>query len=114
MKIKVNGKDIETCKEGRLLGLKIQSTGIVGDCANVKNKDNAVLTNLRRFRNLSTKVKTTPLKTLLLPILEYPLIPISSASLHQKRNLQAVLKKTLKFINCNEEEANTVEQLHLI
>ncbi len=113
MKIKVNDKEIDTCKEGKLLGLKIQSTGIVGHCANVKNKGNAVLTNLRRFRNLSTKVKTTLIKTLLIPILEYPPIPLCSVSLHQKKNLQTVLNKALRFINCNEEERNTAEQLHM-
>ncbi len=112
MKKKVNGKDIETCKEGKLLGLKIQSTGMVGHCANIKNKGNAVLTNLRRFRNLSPKVKTTLVKTLLIPILEYSPIPICLATLQQKINLLRVLNKELKFINCNEEKANTVEQLH--
>ncbi len=45
--IKVIGKEIPTSKGDKFLGLKIQSTGIVGHCANVKNKGNAVLTNLR-------------------------------------------------------------------
>ena len=85
MKIKVNGKEIETCKAGKFLGLKLQSTGIVGHCATVKNKGNAVLTNLRRFKNLTPKIKTTLVKTLLIPILEYPTIPLCAASRTQKK-----------------------------
>ena len=49
MKIKVNEKEIATCKEGKFLGLKLQSTGIVGHCTNVKNTGNAVLTNLTKI-----------------------------------------------------------------
>ena len=112
MKITVKGKEIETCKEGKFLGLKLQSTGIVGHCTNLKNKGNAVLTNLRKFKNLSPKIKTTLVKTLLLPILEYPPIPLCATSLTQKRNIQTVLNKALKFINCNEDNEATVEQLH--
>ena len=44
MKITVNGKEIENCKEEKFLGLKLQCTGTVGHCVNVKNKGNAVLT----------------------------------------------------------------------
>ncbi len=113
MKIIVNGKEIETYKEGTFLGLKLQPTGTVGHCTNVKNKGNTVLTNLRRFKSLSPKIKTTLIKTLLIPILEYPPIPICAASLTQKRNLQTVLNKALKFINCIEDNEATVEQLHI-
>ena len=35
--IKVNGKEIQTCKEGKFLGLKLQSTGIIGHCNSIKN-----------------------------------------------------------------------------
>lgn len=112
MKIKVNGRDIDTCKEGKFLGLKLKNTGIIGHCNSVKNKGNAVLTNLRRFKNLSPKIKTTLVKTLLIPILEYPPIPICAQSLSQKRNMQTVLNKALKFINCNEDDEATVAELH--
>ena len=112
MTIKVNGKEVQTSEGGKFLGLKIQSTGIVGHCANTKNKGNAVLTNLRGFKNLSPKIKTTLVKTLLIPILEYPPIPLCSASLTQKRNMQTVINKALKFIHCNENTEATVEELH--
>ncbi len=57
-------------------------------------------------------MKTT-LVTLLIPVMEYPLIPICVASKTQKRNMQIILKKTLRFIHCNEaEQLNTLE-LHI-
>ena len=50
---------------------------------------------------------------MLIPILEYPSIPICVASLTQKRNIQTVLNKALRFINCNEDNEATVEELHI-
>ena len=67
----------------------------------------------QRFKNLTTKMKTTLIKTLLIPILEYPSIPICAASLTHKRNMQIVVNKALKFINCNEDNEATVDQLHI-
>ncbi len=96
--IVVNGKELNTCKEGKLLGLKVQSTGIVGHVSTLKNKANALLTKLRRFTNLTPKIKTTLFKTLLIPILEYPPVPLSAASLTQKITLQSVLNNALRFI----------------
>ncbi len=49
--------------------------------AHKKNKANVVLINLRRFTNLTPKIKTTLAKTVLIPILEYPPIPLSAVSL---------------------------------
>ena len=57
-------------------------------------------------------MKTTLVKTLLIPVLEYPTIPICKASLTQKRKLQIVLNKAVRFIHCNEEEQLNTEQLH--
>ena len=36
--IKVNNREIENSKKGKVLGLTIQNTGILGHTANVKNK----------------------------------------------------------------------------
>ncbi len=109
--IVVNGREINNSKEGKVLGLKIQSNGITGHVADIKNKGNAVIAKLRRFSNLTPKLKTTLVKTLLLPILEYPVIPLCTASKTQKKKLQVVLNKALRFINCNDRPL-TIETLH--
>ena len=111
-KITVNGKEIETCTSGKLLGLNINSTGFTSHITKTVNKGIGVLAQLRRFRNLTPKLKTTLIKTLLIPVLEYPTIPICMASITQKRKLQTVLNKAIRFIHCNEEEYLNTEQLH--
>ncbi len=42
---------------------------------------------LRRFSNLSPKTKTILVKTLLIPVMTYPSIPICTASQTQKRKM---------------------------
>ena len=49
----------------------------------------------------------------MIPILEYPAIPICAASLTQKRNMQTVINKALKFIDGKVDNGTTVEQLHI-
>ncbi len=58
-KITVNGKNLNTSKERKFLGLKLQKTGLVGQTADKIKKGKASITNLTRFRNLTTKLKTT-------------------------------------------------------
>ncbi len=82
----VNGRELNNSKEGKVLDLKLQSNGITGHVSNIKDKGNAVTAKLRRFSNLTPKLKTTLIKTLLLAILEYPTTPLCIASKHKKRN----------------------------
>ncbi len=85
----------------------------MGHVSALKNKANAILTKLRRFTNLTSKIKTTLVKTLLSPILEYPPVPLLVVSLTQKINLQSVLNKVLRFIHHNEQDILRSEDLHL-
>ena len=111
--IVINNKEINTSKEGKFLGLRLQHTGIAGHCTQLKNKGNAVLNKLRRFTNLTPKLKSLLVKTQLIPILEYPPIPLCAASKTQKKSMQTVLNKALRFINQNEEDKPIAEELHL-
>ncbi len=108
----VNGKNLNTSKEGRFLGLKLQKTGLVGHVTDKVKKGKAVITNLTRFRNLTTKLKTTLIKTLLLPVIEYPPVPLCAISKTQKKNFQKVINRGLRFVHYNETEILTIEQLH--
>ncbi len=63
-KIKVNGKEIETSTSGKLLGLNITSTEFVGHIRKTINKGNVILPQLRRFSNLSPKIKAILVKKL--------------------------------------------------
>jgi len=112
-KINVNGKEIETSKAGKLLGLNITSHGFVNHIRKTINKGNGILSQLRRFSNLTPKIKTTLIKTLLIPVITYPSIPICMASLSQKRKMQTILNKALRFIHCNEQERLNSFHLHI-
>ncbi len=68
-KITVNWKEIETCKNGKLLGLNIGSTGFTGHITKTINKGRGILSQLRRFSTLTPTLKTTLIKTLLIPVL---------------------------------------------
>ncbi len=54
-RLMVNGNELNTSTEGKLLGLKIHSTGFVGHAINMKNKTYAELTKLGRYTNLTPK-----------------------------------------------------------
>ncbi len=62
----VNGRKLNKSNEAKVLGLKIQSNGIIGHTANNINKVNAVMAKLRRFVNVTPKLKLTLVKSLLL------------------------------------------------
>ncbi len=71
-KITVNGRDINTCTEGKFLGLKLQTRGIVGHATEKLSKGKGIISGLRRFDQLTPKLKATLIKTLFIPVLEYP------------------------------------------
>ena len=73
------------CKKGKLLGLKITSNGFVTHIRQTINKGNGVQSNLKRFRNLTPKIKTILVKTLLVPVITYSAIPIVMAFKTQKK-----------------------------
>ena len=101
MKIVVNRKEMETWKVSRT---RITICSIAGHCICIKNKGNAVLTNLKRFKNLSLQTKSTLIKTLLTPVLDYPTIRIYAASLTQKRNMQTVVSKEEAVNTCRNDD----------
>ncbi len=71
-KIAVNRKRIETSKSGKPFGLNISTTGLVSHTGKTIDKGKGILTQLKRFRNLTSKMKTTLVKTLLIPVNELP------------------------------------------
>ena len=109
----INNKIIEPNNDSKLLGFKLHRKGITNHITDRKNKGTAVLGAIYRFKNLSPQVKTTLIKTLLVPILEYPPIPINATTNTQKLKLQKVLNRGLRFININDDEGNaSIEELH--
>lgn len=104
---------IEYKKEGRLLGLKITRRGITKHISEKISKGKAVLSNLMRYRGVTQKIKAYLIKAYLLPILEYPPVPIHTISHTQSLKLQRVLNKGLRFA-CNVQypDFRTTKHLH--
>lgn len=112
-RINVNGKEIETSKDGKLLGLNISNRGFISHITKTINKGKGILSQLKRFRNLTPKIKTTLIKTMLIPVITYPSIPLCMASNSQKKKMQTILNKALRFIHCNEQEQLNSYDLHI-
>ena len=112
-KLKIDDKEITHTMEGTLLGLKIQASGINGHILDRVNKGVGILTKLRRFSKLTPRLKTILIKTILIPVLEYPPVPMCCATKTQILKLQRVQNRALRFINCNDDEKiETVMGLH--
>ena len=62
-----------------------------------KNKATAALTKLYRLRDLPEKIKIHLVKALVIPILQYPPIPLHTMSRRQISFLQKVHNKALRF-----------------
>ncbi len=105
--VTVNGKNIDKSKDGKFLGLKLQTTGLLGYVTDKIKKGKGTLTNLTRFKNLTPKLKTTLIKTLHILVIEYPPILLCTISKTQKVNLQKVINMGLRFIHCNETDMLT-------
>ncbi len=113
-KLTINNKILEPNNDGKLLGFKIHRRGITTHITERIHRGTAALINLYRFKNSTPHIKTTLIKTLLIPILEYPPIPINSTTNSQKLKLQRVLNRALQFINWSDNDRiSNIEQLHL-
>lgn len=111
--LSINNKNLRHTTEGTLLGLKIQARGVNKHILEKVKNGNGILTKLRRFSKLTPHLKTTLVKTLLTPVLEYPPIPLCSATKTQLLKLQRVQNKALRFINYNDDiRIETTKELH--
>ena len=111
--ITINDKNYNTSKDGKFLGLKLSVTGLSRHVTEKIKKGNGILGRLKRFRNLTPKIKTTLIKTLLIPVIEYPPIPLCSVAKTNKINMQKLINKGIRFINSNDRERDIMENLHL-
>ena len=64
-------------------------------------KTRAELKKLYRFRLLKKKLKTRLYKTLVLPLLTYPVVPLNAISRSQTIKLQRIQNQAIRWI-CNE------------
>ena len=107
-------KIINFANEINILGLTLKRTGIVSHIQKRINNAKTQTSKLKRFINLENKTKLHLYKSLVRPLLEYPVIPIALASKTQTLNIQRVQNRNIKMIVKNDEELHdkTVEEIH--
>lgn len=111
--ITVDNQDIRYTRSAKLLGLTIKGTGITAHIKEQRNKANTNLKKLRRFKKLSPKLKLHLYKALILPIIDYPVIPMNTLRPSNWKKQQAVQNKALRWINDDVPPyGTTIKELH--
>ena len=110
----ITNTDVHRTKyEGKMLGLNITNKGyakhVLGRISYAKHN----LSKLYRFYNMPLKIKTHLVKTLILPILDYPPIPTHALSKTQIKKLQKTQNKALRYAtNQTYPYSLTTQQIH--
>ena len=97
--ISINGQVITHKMTGKLLGLNFSYANFF--TKQVKsNKQSAIgaLKSLYKFKYLKRKLKVRLYKTLILPLITYPIIPLNAISKTQMKKLQVVQNKAIRWI----------------
>lgn len=95
--IEISGEQIPFHNVGKTLGLNITNTGY-NTHINTRNKlGRRKLTQLYRFKEMPMRTKLHLIKTLILPLLDYPSIPTHTMCKTQLKKLQITQNKALRF-----------------
>lgn len=86
-----------TADRGKILGLTISRQGYCDHVSSRREVASNALEKLCRFSDMPINVKTHLVKTLVLPVLDYPPIPTHALSNAQLNRLQVVQNKALRF-----------------
>lgn len=93
----INGNKIDYSDKGKVLGLTLTRTGLGKHVKEIKNKGLKALNDLQIFYNLPSHIKTHLIKAYILPIIRYPAIPLVSISNENKKKLQTVQNRALRY-----------------
>lgn len=109
----VNEDPVDFSPRGRLLGLQISGRGYTSHVTNRVKQARRTLGALYRFRDLDRGLKLHLIKTLVIPVLTYPPVPIHALSRSVISRLQRVQNAALKFaLNLRWDDFTTAEAMH--
>ena len=98
--VRINGEIIPHSNTGKLLGLNFSFANFFTKQVQINRKNaEGALTSLYKFTYLKKQLKIRLYKTLVLPLITYPIIPLNAISKTQMKKLQVVQNKALKWIN---------------
>ena len=111
--IDVDGSILSYTRKGKVLGLKMCSSGIREQVTYRKSIAKANLTKIKRFQRLSQRTKLRLYKGLVLPALTYPAVPLNTVSRTSMVELQRVQNEGLRFVtNTKWYDFKTSESIH--
>lgn len=111
--VEQQGRRIEFAREVRILGLKLNRTGIKPHVEERRNLARTALAKIKRFTSMNARTKLHLYKALVAPHLVYPPVPLNIAAHRDILRLQAVQNKALRWINGDVPPyATTTEDLH--
>ncbi len=93
----INEEEVQLKNKGKCLGLTITTSGYYKHIQQRKNIAGSALNKLYKLYNMPENIEIRLVKTLILPILDYPPIPIHTMSKNQTSKLQKIQNKALRF-----------------
>lgn len=111
--ITINNRQLRYTNSATLLGLTIQRTGITQHIKKKRIQASTTLRKLKRFKNLSSRTKLHLYKALILPVLDYPYIPMNTIKKSNWLKLQSLQNRALRWINSDiPPYSTTIMDLH--
>ena len=111
--IEIEDTILDYSPNGKVLGLTFGKHSIIQQVKIRKKVSDVQLTKLQRFRHLNEKNKLKLYKTLILPSLIYPTVPLNTLSNFQFKTLQKTQNKGLRFVtNTHFSEFSSNKTLH--
>ena len=111
--INIDGNRLSYTTEGKVLGLKLTTTGITRQVEYRRQIALANLNKIQRFNRLKTKTKLRLYKALVRPALTYPIIPMNTYCPSNMKKLQRVQNRALRFAtNTKWDDFRTSRSLH--
>ena len=97
-----------------VLGLEVGTRGVASHAKRRLNLARTQYGKLKRFRNMKTKILIHFYKTLIRPIMEYPVIPLCISSKTNIKKFQQFQNKVIRNATRRNEEDNglTIQELH--
>lgn len=97
--IVINNIQLQYTNTATLLGLTLKRNGITQHIKKKRILASCTLRKLKRFKNLSPGVKLHLYKALIIPVLDYPVIPMNIIKPTNWKHLQAIQNKALRWVN---------------
>ena len=97
--IMVEGQKLDYTQETKMLGMRMTNYGLRNQVTYNQKSASRALTKLRRFTGLPPRSKLNLYKSLVLPKLTYPAVPLNTASRSALLTLQRVQNSALRWVH---------------